>query len=137
MSENMDNNFLRLYSVLDKVTESLSEVKNQRDAQQNEISSLAQSNESNNNAINGKINKIERYIMIKENIISNDINKIRSEIKTFDSRFTEKVNNLELQIKGMEESLGALQKQFEENNKILKELIPVAGQKRKRCWLGF
>jgi len=137
MTERLDTNIAQLNKILDNVTEALVDISNKREEQSQSISNLAQMIESKNGIMNEKFNKLEKLVRASEININTDINKIRIENRTVDSGFTDRVNKLDIQIKQIEESLKVLQVQFEENNRILKGLIPVAGQKRKRCWLGF
>ena len=131
MSENTDNNFTRLYSVLDKVTESLSEVSKGREEQQKSISNIAQLVESKNTVVNERCNKLEKMIRATETNINTDITKIRSENRTTQQTFSKKITELELQIRQMEESMRILQVKHDENVALINELRPKVGKKRK------
>lgn len=130
MSEN-DNNFTRLYSVLDKVTSSLSEISKERGELTESLSNLAQKVESKNSITNEKFNKLEKLVRSTEININTDINKIRIENRSVDSGFTDRINKLELQIKQMEESLKILQVKHDENLVLIDKLTPKVGKKRK------
>lgn len=55
MGDTSDNNFTRLYSILDKVTSSLSEISKERKELTGSFSNLSQSVESKNSIMNEKI----------------------------------------------------------------------------------
>lgn len=131
MSDNLDNNSIRLYGVLDRVTESLSEISKERDKQAKTISNLAQQIRSNNTIINDRCNKLERTIRTTENNINTDITKIHSENRTIQRSFTNKITELENKIKQMEESMRLLQVKHDENVVIINSLNPKVGMKRK------
>ena len=137
MSDSLDNNFIRLYGVMDRVTESLSEISKERDKQANSISNLAQQIESKNTIINDRCNKLEKTIRTTENNINTDITKIRSENRTIHQTFTNKITELENKIKQMEESMRTLQVKHDENVVIINNLHPKVGMKRKRFWMCY
>jgi hypothetical protein len=131
MGDTSDNNFTRLYSVLDKVTSSLSEISKEREELNSSLSNLAQKVESKNSITIEKFNKLEKLLRSTEININTDINKIRIENRTVDSGFTDRINKLELQIKQMEESLKILQVKHDENLVLIDKLTPKIGKKRK------
>jgi hypothetical protein len=131
MSETTDNNFIRLYGVLDKITESLSELSKEREEQQKSISNIAQLVESKNTIVNERCNKLEKTIRTTETNINTDLTKIRLENRTTQITFTKKITDLELQIKQIEESMRLLQAKHDENVLLINELRPKVGKKRK------
>lgn len=89
------------------------------------------------NNLNNRLTTVENKLNMIDKSTDSKFIYIQGQNRTTNSVFTEKFLSLEEKIKIMEESLQALQKQYDENNKLLDKLEPKVGQKRKRFWLGF
>ena len=137
MSERPDINFERLNNVLGTVTEALVDISNKRDEQNKSISDIAVRCESKNNIITDRCNKLESKIRKVENDIIESNSKNTLQTKNIHSNFDKQIQTIEESIKQMEKSLEALRVQYEENNRILDELKPKVGQKRRRFWMCF
>ena len=137
MSERPDINFERLNNVLDTVTEALVDISNKRDEQNKSISDISIRCESKTNIISDKCNKLENKLRKVENDNIENINKTIIQNKTIHSNFDRQIKNIEENIKQIEKSLEALRIQYEENNKVLEELRPKVGKKRKWWQIGI
>lgn len=96
MGDTSDNNFTRLYSILDKVTSSLSEISKERKELTGSFSNLSQSVESKNSIMNEKFNRLEKVVCSTKININTDINRVRIENKTIDSGFTDKITIIDI-----------------------------------------
>lgn len=83
------------------------------------------------NNLNNRLTTVENKLNILDKGIETKLVYIQGQNRTTNSVFTEKILSIEEKIKIMEESLEALQKQYDENNKLLDKLRPVVGKKRK------
>ncbi len=131
MSERPDINFERLTKVLDTVNEALVDVNKKRDEQTKSISDVSVRLESKTNIITEKCNKLEGKIRKVENDIIESNSKNTIQTKNIHSNFERRITSIEENIKQIEKSLEALRIQYEENNKVLEELRPKVGKKRK------
>lgn len=83
------------------------------------------------NNLNNRLTSVENKLNILDRGSETKLVYLQGQIRTTNSVFTDKISTLEERIKLMEESLQALQKQYDENNKLLDKLRPVVGKKRK------
>ena len=131
MAERLDNNFERLNKVLDTVTEALVDVNKKRDEQTKSISDVSVRFESKTNIITEKCNKLEGKIRKVENDIIESNSKNTIQTKNIHSNFEKRITSIEENIKQIEQALEGLKLQYEQNNKLLEELRPKVGKKRK------
>lgn len=81
--------------------------------------------------LNAKITTIEnRVLNIDKNLDSKFIN-IQNQNKTITSVFSQRIETLDNRIKVLEESLKDLNSRYEANLRLINELKPIVGQKRK------
>jgi hypothetical protein len=83
------------------------------------------------NNLNNRLTSVENKLNILDKSTDAKFIYIQGQNRTINSVVTDKISTLEERIKLMEESLQALQKQYDENNKLLDKLRPVVGKKRK------
>lgn len=137
MNDKLDSNLYHLNKILDSVTESLVDITKIRDEQNKHIYELSKTIGVKTNTLTEKCNKLENKLRRTENDIVNDINKVRSQSKTNTIGLDKRLISLELQIKLMEEAIQSLTLKHQENTKILDELKPKVGKKRKWWQIGI
>jgi chromosome segregation ATPase len=137
MTERLDTNIAQLNKVLDNVTEALVDISNKREEQNKTIYDMSQRFDLKTHTISEKINNLEKKINRVEYSNIENNNKSTSINKEINSNFNKKIINLEENITKMQQSLDALRLQYEENNRILNELRPKVGKKRKWWQIGI
>ena len=114
--------YVRLNTILDKATESLTIISEEREKQNAHFSNLIEEVESKNNSITDKFTKFKNTSRKAELALSNDITDIRQEIKNNHLALNNKFTELEKQIKELQK------KQIET------ELLTLQLKNKKRKW---
>lgn len=132
MSENTEDMYVRLNSILDKVTTSLSLISEEREKQNTTFSNLIEDVELKNNTLTDKFNKFKNSSRRIEMTLSSDITKLRQEIENNHLYTTNKTTELEKQIKGLQDSVVILQQKQTETEVLVKSLA-----KKRKWWKLF
>jgi septal ring factor EnvC (AmiA/AmiB activator) len=115
--------YARLNTILDKATESLIIISEEREKQNIHFSNLIEDVETKNNSITDKFNKLKNTYRKAEMTIIEDVTKIRKEVKDNYSALDTKITELEKQFKELQ------QKQIE--TELLVNNLQLKNKKRK------
>ena len=115
--------YARLNTILDKATESLIIISEEREKQNIHFSNLIEDVETKNNSITDKFNKLKNTYRKAEMTIIEDVTKIRKEVKDNYSALDTKITELETQFKELQ------QKQIE--TELLVNNLQLKNKKRK------
>jgi hypothetical protein len=119
--------YVRLNSILDKVTESLASISEEREKQNTNFSNLIEEVESRNITITDKLNKLKNTYRKSEITLSSDITKIRQDHSILNDRITE----LGDKITAIEGVLEVLQKKQKETD------VRALQAKKRKWWKLF
>ncbi len=114
--------YVRLNNILDKATESLASISEEREKQNTNFSNLIEEVESRNITITDKLNKLKNTYRKSEITLWSDITKIRQDHSILNDRITE----LGDKITAIEGVLELLQKKQKES-----DFISLQAKKRK------
>lgn len=129
MSENTEDTYTRLNTILDKVTASLTSISEEREKQNTAFSNLIEDVESRNISITDKFNRLKNTYHKAELSLFSDITVIRQEINSNHLYTTNKTTELEKQIKGLQDSVAILQQKQTETELRINNI-----QLKKRKW---
>ena len=131
MSDITEDMYARLNSILDKVTESLATISEEREKQNTHFSNLIEEVESKNSSLTDKFNKFKNSSRKSEMALSNDITDLRQEIKDNNLVLTNKITELGSQIKDIEGVLELIQRKQKESEVRISSL---ESKVKKRKW---
>ncbi len=122
-----DDVYVRLNNILDKATESLTQISEERKKQNAHFSNLIEELESKNNSITDKFNKFKNTSRRAEMMLMNDVTKLRREVK-------ENYTILNCKITELDEQLTDIQKCLEGLKKKQSEMEVISLKAKKRKW---
>lgn len=124
-----DDVYVRLTNILDKTTESLTQISEEREKQNAHFSNLIEDLESKNNSITDKFTKFKNTSRRAEMAVIEDLTKIRKEVKENYTILNCKITELDVQITDIQKCLEGLKKKQKESELALSSL-----QAKKRKW---
>jgi chromosome segregation ATPase len=124
-----DDVYVRLNNILDKATESLIVISEEREKQNTHFSNLIEELESKNNSITDKFTKFKNTSRRAEIMLMNDITKLRKEVRDNYSTLDTKIEELDEQLTDIQKCLEGLKKKQSETEMAVSSL-----KAKKRKW---
>jgi chromosome segregation ATPase len=124
-----DDVYVRLTNILDKTTESLTQISEEREKQNAHFSNLIEDLESKNNSITDKFTKFKNTSRRAEMMLMNDVTKLRREVKENYTILNCKITELDGQLTDIQKCLEGLKKKQSET-----ELAVSSLKAKKRKW---
>jgi chromosome segregation ATPase len=126
-----DDIYVRLNNILDKATESLTQISQERDKQNAHFSNLIDEVKLKNNSLTDKFNKLKNTFRKTETIIIEDLTKIRKEVKDSSSILNSKITELSGQLKDIEGVIELIQRK---QNTTEVRISSLESKTKKRKW---
>ena len=122
-----DDIYVRLNTILDKATESLIIISEERDKQNTHFSNLIGEVEVKNNSLTDKFNKLKNTSRKTETVVIEDVTKIRKEVNDNYTILNSKITEISGQLKDIEEVIELIQRKQKESE------MAITGLQAKKC----
>jgi chromosome segregation ATPase len=126
-----DDFYVRLNSILDKATESLTKISEEREKQNTHFSNLIEDLEAKNNSLTENFTKFKNTSRRAEMTVIEDLTNFRKEVKDNYSTLDTKITELGSQIKDIQKCMEELKKKQSETELTIGTL---ESKVKKRKW---